>query len=86
MQISSNEEIIKILPKGLITIPKKLREALGLTENKLARIKKEEGRLIIEPVSTLFYPVRTYTEREIDGFFKMDKEETRDLKSKKILP
>ncbi|MBI2010544.1 MAG: hypothetical protein HYS86_05235 [Candidatus Chisholmbacteria bacterium] len=75
------EEIIKLQPKGLITIPKKLRQ--GLFEEKgLARIKKERGRLIIEPLRTLPYPVRSYTDKELRGFLKLDAKETQELKKK----
>lgn len=79
------EEIIRILPKGLITIPKKLREELGFDENSLVRLKREKGRLIIEPTRTLPYPVRSYTEREIQEFIELDKKESKSLKKKKLL-
>lgn len=82
MQQTLTDEIIKIQPKGLITIPKELREELGFRENEFARIKKEKGRLIIEPVRVLPYPVRTYSHKEVDEFFKIDKEETSRLKKK----
>ncbi|OGG14150.1 hypothetical protein A2773_05365 [Candidatus Gottesmanbacteria bacterium RIFCSPHIGHO2_01_FULL_39_10] len=84
MQIST-ENIIRILPKGVVTIPKKIRELVRLEENELARIKVEKGRLIIEPVRTLPYPVRSYTEKEIDEFIALDKKETKELKKRKLL-
>ena len=76
MQVYSQEEIIKILPKGLMTIPKKFRKELGFEEPGLARIRKERGRLVIEPVRTLPYQVRSYTDQEVDEFIKLDKEES----------
>lgn len=82
MQQIFSEEIIKIQPKGLITIPKDLREELGLKENEFARVKKEKGRLIIEPVRILPYSVRSYTDKEIDEFLKEDQKETNQLKKK----
>ena len=84
MQIST-ENIIRILPKGVVTIPKKIRELVRLEENELARIKVEKGRLIIEPIRTLAYPVRSYTEKEIDEFIALDKKETKELKKRKLL-
>ena len=78
------EEIVNILPKGLITIPKKFRRELGFEEPGLARIKKEKGRLIIEPLRTLPYYVRGYSEQEIDEFIKLDKEESDELRKKKL--
>ena len=79
------EEIIKVLPKGLITIPKKLRQSVGLRENGLARIKKEKGKLVIEPVTILSYPVRSYTEEEIEEFLETDRKEGLELKKMKLL-
>ncbi|KKQ73810.1 MAG: hypothetical protein US96_C0051G0003 [Candidatus Woesebacteria bacterium GW2011_GWB1_38_5b] len=55
------EQIIKIQGKGLVTIPKNFRDELGLGKNSLARIIKEKGRLILEPLRILKYPVRSYT-------------------------
>lgn len=83
--MQTDEEIIKILPKGLITIPKKFRDSLNLKENKLLRLKEEKGRLIVEPVRTLSIPVRRYTAKEIKEFIEFDKEEARELKRKKII-
>lgn len=75
MQINQDnqEEIVKFQPKGLLTIPKKYRLSLGFEERGLARIKTEKGKLIIEPVRTLPYPVRTYTDAEIEEFLALDK-------------
>ena len=45
MQQTAFEELIKIQPKGVITIPKKIRDSLGLSENDLIKIKKELKKL-----------------------------------------
>lgn len=79
MQQIVQERFIKIQAKGVVTIPKKLRQGL-FADNDLVKIKKEKGRLVIEPVRTLPYPVRSYTEREIKEFLAFDKEEKRQLK------
>ena len=79
------EEIVKIQPKGLITIPKKFRKSLGFEENKLARLKEEKGRLVLEPVRTLPYPVRSYSSENLIEFIKLDQEESRQLKKKGLL-
>lgn len=65
--------LVKILPKGLVTIPKKLRLEVGLGENSLARIKKEGKRLILEPVNIVSYPLRDYSTEEINNFIKEDR-------------
>ncbi|MDO8609717.1 MAG: hypothetical protein Q7R95_04160 [bacterium] len=81
MQQIIQEEIVKIQPKGLITIPKYLRVQLGFDVSKLARIKSEKGRLIIKPVRMISYPVRSYSDVEIKEFLEKDKKEIRKLKA-----
>ncbi|MEK7633683.1 MAG: AbrB/MazE/SpoVT family DNA-binding domain-containing protein [Patescibacteria group bacterium] len=85
MQQLIQEELVKLQPKGLITIPKKFREEFGFEENGLVRIKKDKDKLTIEPVRTLPYKVRSYTDKEIEEFFKLDDEETKELKRKKLV-
>lgn len=83
MQTSGS--VIKILPKGLVTIPKKMREEIGLEENGLARIKQEGRRLVLEPVSIISYPLREYSADEIEGFIKSDRVSLRIKKKVKSL-
>lgn len=85
MQQTYFEEYITIQPKGLITIPKKIRQELGLEEKKLVRLRKEKGKLIIESVRILPYSVRGYTDSEIKEFFDLDAEESKELKKKKLI-
>ena len=82
---TTQEEILKLQPRGVLTIPKKFRQMLGLEENKLIRIKKDKWRLVIEPVRTLPYPVRSYTEEDLKEFFEFDAKETKKLKKKGLL-
>lgn len=70
---AATEDIIKILPKGLITIPKKWREDLGFKENSLARVKKEGRRLVLEPIRVVGYPLRDYSKKELRQFLKEDR-------------
>lgn len=85
MQQITQEEIIKIQPKGLLTIPKSLRLRLGFVENSLVRVKEEKGRLIMEAVRTLPYPVRSYTNDEIEGFLELDEKQSKELKIKGLI-
>ena len=85
MQQSVDDELIKIQPKGVITIPKKFREALRISDNDIIRMKREKGKITIEPVRTLPYPVRSYTYEEIKEFLELDKAETVSLKKQKLL-
>ena len=79
------EEIVRLQQKGLITIPKKFRIQLNIAENDLLRLKNEKGRIVLEPVRTLPYPVRSYTMQEINEFIALDARETKVLKKKKIV-
>ena len=69
----------------MITIPKNYRDELGLGKDDLIRMKKNKGRIIFEPVRTLPYTVRSYTESEVDEFSQEDKKETKILKKKGLL-
>jgi bifunctional DNA-binding transcriptional regulator/antitoxin component of YhaV-PrlF toxin-antitoxin module len=80
MQTFIPEKISKLQPRGILTIPKKFRLELNMTDNTLVKIKKEGYRLIIEPVKTLSYPVRSYSQKEINEFIDFDKKEVRKLK------
>lgn len=85
MQTIIQEVILKLQPRGLLTIPKKFRQSLGLEENALLRIKRDKWRLILEPVRTLPYPVRGYTKTELKEFFELDRKEAKKLKKKGLL-
>lgn len=85
MKTLTTPELIKIQPRGVITIPKAFREKLGFKENEIVRIIGEKGRLVIEIVRTLPYRVRSYSKEEVDEFIKLDKAEESDLKKKGLL-
>ena len=85
MQTFIQEEIAKLQPRGILTIPKKFRLQLGLDSNSIIKIRKDGYRLIIEPVKTLSYPIRSYNEKEIKEFIDLDKKETQALKEKGLL-
>lgn len=71
--IDRNEEWLKVLGKGMVTIPKQWREQLGLQEGDMVRAKKEGNRLVIEPQQVDLAPYRVYSSTEIDDFLKEDK-------------
>ncbi len=64
-------EWVKILSKGMITIPKAFRDGLGIKEGEIARIKKVGQRLIIEPREIVDYEV--YSDEELKTMLKEDK-------------
>lgn len=47
------EKWAKILPKGLLTIPKSMRERLNLREGEVVRIRIIGTRAVIEPRETV---------------------------------
>lgn len=68
---NSQNEWVKILTKGLITIPKSFRENLGLKEGEVARIKRVGQRLVIEPREATEYEV--YGDKELEKMLEEDK-------------
>lgn len=71
-QITIRDEVwIKILPKGLITLPKKMREKLNIKAGDIAKIKIIGKNMVIEPKETVKY--RLYSDKEIDRWVKDDK-------------
>lgn len=67
---TQDEAWIKILPKGLITIPKKIREKLGLKEGDIAKVKISENTIVIKPRESVEY--RLYTKEEMEQWVKDD--------------
>lgn len=65
------EEWVKILSKGLVTIPKVFREELGLKKGEVAKVKKIGNRLVIEPRDIADYEV--YSDSELKRMLKEDK-------------
>lgn len=80
MQTFPIEEIASVQPKGVLTIPKKIRDAMGIVDRGLVRMRADAGKLTIEPLRTLPYPVRSYTDAEIDEFFALDEAEGKQLR------
>ena len=85
MPTAFSEEITKIQSRGTLTIPKKFRLSMGLADNTLVKISGNKYRLIIEPVRTLSYPVRSYTRNEIGEFLELDARESKKLRTKRLL-
>lgn len=70
--VSNQEEWLKILGKGMVTLPKKWRDELGISSGDIVRAKKEGNRVVIEPQKTKLAPYRVYSDNEIDEFIKDD--------------
>ena len=70
---NNQEEWIKVLEKGMVTLPKKWREELKISAGDNIKVKKEGKRIIIESSKIRLAPYRIYTDTEIDEFLEEDK-------------
>jgi len=82
--MGSLQDYIKLQPRGVFTVPKNLRKGL-FEENNLAKISRVGRKLIIEPVRVLEYPVRNYTDQEVEEYITEDAKESKKLKTKGII-
>lgn len=86
MQTLPIEDIVKFQPKGVLTIPKKLRKRAGLMDRLLVRAKAQKGKITLEPVYTTPYPIRTFTDKEINEWLELDKRDSEELRKEGLLP
>lgn len=70
---NTNQEWLKVLGKGMITIPKQWREELRIEEGTVVKAKKEGNKVIIESQQTPPVPYRIYSDAEINRFLKEDR-------------
>ena len=70
--ITSQEEWLKILGKGMVTLPKRWREEMGIDQGDVVKAKKEGNTVIIEATKNQKVPYRVYTKLEINEFLKDD--------------
>lgn len=83
--MQTQQNIVRIQGKGLITIPKALRDTLNLEKDTYVRIFESKGRLMVEPVRTLPYKARSYKTSEVVEFLNTDKKESKNLKKKGLI-
>lgn len=68
---TSQEEYLRILGKGMVTIPKAWRDELGLQEGEIVKARKIGNRMIIESEETV--PYRIFSNEEIEEWIKEDR-------------
>lgn len=68
----AQEEFLRILGKGMVTIPKSWRKQLRLEEGSMVRARKEGQSVVLEPM-TKSAPYRVYTKKELQEFLEQDK-------------
>lgn len=55
MQTIPLEAIIRMQPKGVITIPKKIRDAVGLKDGMYLHLTADRHRITIKPIRMIPY-------------------------------
>lgn len=70
---NNQEEWLKVLGKGMITLPKRWRDQMGIESGNIIKAKKEGDKVIIETQLAKRAPYRVYSKAEIDEFLKDDK-------------
>ncbi len=78
------DQIVQLQPRWVFTLPKNLREGF-FDDNRLAKISRVGRKIIIEPVRTLSYSVRSYSDNEVDDFFNLDEKDSKKLKAKGLI-
>jgi len=69
---SIQEAWLRVLGKGMVTLPKRWRDELGIENGTLVKAKKEGNKVIIEVQPRKLAPYRVYSDAEIDEFLKED--------------
>jgi len=64
-------EWVKVLNKGLVTLPKNFRDTVGIREGDVAKVRMVGRRLVIEPRDLADYEV--YSQKEFKQMLQDDK-------------
>lgn len=84
--INVQEAWLKILGKGMLTLPKKWRQDLGVETGDVIKAKKEGNKIVIVAQQNQKVPYRVYSDSEIEDFLKEDRlEKSLGRKVKKSL-
>jgi len=64
-------EWVKVLNKGLVTLPKNFRDTVGIRAGDVAKVRMVGRRLVIEPRDLADYEV--YSQKELKQMLQADK-------------
>lgn len=71
--IKTEQEWLKVLGKGMVTIPKAWREELGIDEGEIVKAQRVGNKVILEAAEELeFAPYRIFSDEEIREWLKDD--------------
>lgn len=73
--VNNQEEWLKVLGKGMVTLPKRWRDEMGIENGDVVKAKKQGNKVIIEvqPQTFVTAPYRVFSDAEIDEFLEEDK-------------
>lgn len=74
--------IVRVREKGQITLPKSLREKVGIEQDMPLGVVVSRGKVILEPLAITPYPLREYSRAQIEQFVKED--QIKPLTSRKL--
>ena len=69
---NKQQEWLKVLGKGMVTLPKQWRDELGIESGDILKARKKGNMVVIEPQQNRSAPYRVYSDNEIDDFLKTD--------------
>lgn len=72
VNVNTQETWLKVLGKGMVTLPKKWREELGVTTGDVIKAKKEGRKVVLVAQQTESVPYRVYNDAEINEFLRTD--------------
>ena len=73
------KELAFLSKRGQVTLPRAVREALGLKPGDALLVRVEEGRVILEPALVL--PIERYTEERLAEFAEAARVSPEDLET-----
>src|SRR3712207_1059387 len=73
LQNTNREEWLKVLGKGMVTIPKKWRDEMGIEDGDVVKAKRQGNTVVIEPQREPNAPYRVFGADEIKEFLEEDK-------------
>ena len=71
VQQELQETWVRVLKKGIVTLPKSMREKTGIKEGDVAKAKLVGNTIVIEPREEVAY--RIFTDEEIERWKEEDK-------------
>lgn len=74
--VKTDQQWLKVLGKGMVTIPKKWRLALNINIGNMVKAQKVGDSLVIEPADKPA-PYRVYSQAELESFIAEDQIEPR---------